>query len=85
MSTEKPKKAELAGYFWDALSIELALRGLHPDMSKADRELVAMRYGKRSLLWLPFDVGLRVVAMRDARYMKDTGALSNPGEGDGPR
>jgi len=76
MSDEKKAKLGLTECFWSAVSFELALRGMHPDMDATARELVAMRYGRRSLLWMPFDVGLRMATLRMADRLKDAGILT---------
>lgn len=73
------KPPSFSDYFWTAISLELALRGLHPEMDTGMRNLVATRYGKRSLLWLPLDVVIRVGALRAAQYVKDMNVLSDVG------
>jgi len=84
MAEEKTAAPGFRDYFWAAFSFELALRGLHPDMDRRARELVALRYGKRSLLWLPFDVGLRMAALKASRYMGDLDILSEIDIEEGP-
>ena len=66
MTEQETKKLTLSDCFWGAFSYELAVRGLHPAMNQQSRKLVAMRYGKRSLFWLPLHVLLRMGAMKAA-------------------
>jgi hypothetical protein len=59
--------------FWSALSLELALHGLHPGLdSKALRAVMQHRAlgGRRSRIWLPLDVGKRLAALRFNRLAR---------------
>lgn len=64
---DQVKDTTLRGDFWTALSIELALRGLHPDLEEETRLRIEAERTKRSWVWFPVDVAKRLAAIRIGR------------------
>lgn len=73
--TSEREKPTLPDYFWTALTLELAVRGMHPDMTDEQRLMVTARYGERRLWRLPLDVAVRMLGMRASLYLRETGLL----------